>query len=98
MLADFDGCLQETRIRTHVDLHSNSKRSHSGKLGLNTTGLTLSVDDLIDFMGVIRNLGVILYHLEAHGEVVQSAAEVGFPPGFVIGELADFTTGHSPRL
>lgn len=60
--------------------------------------LTLSVDNLIDFMRVIRILGIVLNHLEAHGKVVQSAAEVGFPPGLVVGELVDFATCHRPRL
>lgn len=60
--------------------------------------LTLSVDNLIDFMRVIRILGIVLYHLEAHREVVQSASEVGFPPGLVVGELVDFTTCYCPRL
>lgn len=60
--------------------------------------LTLSVDDLIDFMRVIRILGIVLYHLEAHREVVQSTSEVGFPPGLVVGELVDFTTCYCPRL
>lgn len=60
--------------------------------------LTISVDNLIDLMRVVRVLGVILYHLEAHGQVVESAAEVGFPPCLVVGELVDFATCYSPCL
>lgn len=60
--------------------------------------LTVSVDDLIDLMRVVRDLGVVLYHLEAHGQVVESAAEVGFPPCLVVGELVDFATCYSPCL
>lgn len=49
-------------------------------------------------MWVIRILGVIFYHLEAHREVVQSTAEVCFPPGFVIRELINFPTCYCPGL
>lgn len=49
-------------------------------------------------MRVVGIPGVILDHLEAHGEVVESAPEVGFPPGLVGGELADFTARHCPCL
>ena len=66
--------------------------------GLGQVTLTLSVDDLIDFMWVIRILGIVLYHLEAHRQVVQRASEVGFPPGLVVGELVDFPTGYCPCL
>lgn len=60
--------------------------------------LTVSVDDLIDLVRVVRDLGVVLYHLEAHGQVVESAAEVGFPPRLVVGELVDLATCYSPCL
>ena len=66
-------------------------------LGLCGYRLTLSVDNLIDFMRVVT-LGVILYHLEAHREVVQSTSEVGFPPGLVVGVLSDFATCYCPSL
>jgi len=49
-------------------------------------------------MGVVEIFGIILYHLEPHREIVQSAAEVGFPPGLVIGELVDLSAGHCPGL
>lgn len=55
------------------------------------------VDDLVDFVRVVRILGVIFYHLEAHREIVESASEVGFPPGLIGGELIDFPAGHRPR-
>lgn len=86
------------RKQTHIHLHSNLKPFHSGKLGLKNYCLTFSIDDLIDFMRVVRILGIILYHLKAHEEVVQSASEVGFPPGLVIGKLVDFTTCYCPCL
>lgn len=60
--------------------------------------LTLRVDNLIDFVRVIRHLGIILNHLKACGEVVERAAEVGLPPGLVGGELADFAACHCPGL
>lgn len=60
--------------------------------------LTISVDNLIDLVRVVWVLGVILYHLEAHGQVVESAAEVGFPPCLVVGELVDFATCYGPCL
>lgn len=56
------------------------------------TPLTVSVDDLIDFMRVFLILGIIPYHLEAFREVVESASEVGFPSGLVVWELVDFST------
>lgn len=49
-------------------------------------------------MGVLRILGAVLDHFEALVEVVQSTAEVGFPPRFVGGEFVYLTTCHCPRL
>lgn len=49
-------------------------------------------------MGVVRIFGIIRHHLEALREVVQSTSEVGFPPGFVVGELVDFSTRYCPCL
>lgn len=49
-------------------------------------------------MRVLLILGVIFNHLEALRQVVKSTAEIGFPPGLVIGELVDFATGHCPGL
>lgn len=43
-------------------------------------------------------LGIILNHLEALGQVVQSTAEVGLPSGLVVGEIIDFPTCYCPRL
>ena len=43
-------------------------------------------------------LGIVLDHLEAHREIVQRTAEVGFPPGFVGGELTDFAARYCPCL
>lgn len=43
-------------------------------------------------------LGIILNHLEALGQVVQSTAEVGFPSGLVVGEIIDLPTCYCPRL
>lgn len=60
--------------------------------------LTPGVDNLVDFMRVVGMLGIILHHLEADRQVVQSTAEVGLPSGLVVGELVDFSTRHCPRL
>lgn len=43
-------------------------------------------------------LGIILNHLEALGQVVQSTAEVGLPSGLVSGEIIDFPTCYCPCL
>lgn len=49
-------------------------------------------------MRVVGVLGVVLHHPEAHGQVVEGAAEIGFPSRLVVGELVDFTAGYSPGL
>lgn len=67
------------------------------RCGLNLP-LTFGVDNLVDLMRVVRVLGIVLYHLEAHGQVVEGAAEIGFPSRLVVGELVDFATGYSPGL
>lgn len=67
-----------------------------GVLSCWTFIVTVSVDNLIDFMGVIWILGIVLYHLEAHGKVVQSTAEVCFPPCLVVWELVYFPARHCP--
>lgn len=63
-----------------------------------TLPLTLGVDNLIDLMRVVGILGIVLHHLEAHGQVVEGAAEIGFPSRLVVGELADLTAGYGPGL
>lgn len=63
-----------------------------------TLPLTFGVDNLVDLMRVVGILGVVLHHLEAHRQVVEGAAEIGFPSRLVVGELVDFTAGYSPGL
>lgn len=76
----------------------NSKWFPHGKGRQIEHHLTLSVDDFIDFMRVVGILGVVLFHLETHGQVVQGTAEVGFPPGLVVGEVVYFTACFCPCL
>lgn len=63
-----------------------------------TPPLTFGVDDLVDLVRVVRILGIVLHHLEAHGQVVEGAAEIGFPSRLVVGELVDFAACYSPGL
>lgn len=49
-------------------------------------------------MRVVGILGIVLNHPEAHGQVIEGAAEIGFPSRLVVGELVDFTAGDSPGL
>lgn len=49
-------------------------------------------------MRVVGILGIVLDHLEAHRQVVEGAAEVGFPSGLVGGELVDLPAGDGPGL
>lgn len=60
--------------------------------------LTFGVDNLVDLMRVVGILGIVLDHLEAHRQVVEGAAEVGFPSGLVGGELVDLPAGDGPGL
>lgn len=95
MFADFHNSLCEKGTDPFLSFKPNFVQSERDR---GDVTLTISVDNLIDLMRVVRVLGVILYHLEAYGQVVESAAEVGFPPCLVVGELVDFAACYSPCL
>lgn len=60
-------------------------------------GLTLWLDNAINFMRILGFLGVVVKHLELC-DAVKCTAEIGFPFRSVIGIFFDLTTKHSPCL
>lgn len=94
--SSWEDCVARLSANGRTDLQSDC--SLLPREGADEDPLTPGVDNLVDFMRVIGILGIILYHLEAHGQVVQSTAEVGLPSGLVVGKLVDFSTCDCPRL